>query len=231
LVTNIFIKPPTTTYGLQVKNIENEIEKSLTFTWPFRSGTITSKQEEFIERMADFLKKNPTAFIVVNPVFYTAKEKEHILYFESKKKYFQRNDNDQSFSESDNDIVSKMFVKSGPFIRYLQKHTHDSTLFTIQERCARLIEANKLEASLQKLRNERQLSFLSYFKNKKVDSQVKFATSIGGIPYNGFSFYKIEYKGEFPKSILKAYRQMQELNDASPRKEFNDERIRNVARL
>jgi hypothetical protein len=228
LLTNIFVKPPTTPYGLQVKNIENEIEKSLTLTWPFRNSSITPEQEEFIERMAKFLKKNPNASIVVNPILYTAKEKEHILYFESKKKYFQRSGNDKPFSESDNDEVSKMFVKSGPFIRYLRKHTDDSTLFTIQERCARLIETDKLEASLENLSSERQQSFLSYFKKEKVDSQVRFSKSVSAIPYNGFSFYKIEYKGKFPKSILKAYRQMQELNDAPPREEFKDERIKNV---
>jgi hypothetical protein len=228
LMTNIFVKPPTTAYGLQVKNIESKIEKSLTLTWPFRNSSITPEQEVFIERMADFLKKNPTASIVVNPVFYTAKEKEHILYFESKKKYFQRGGNDKPFSKSDDDEVSKMFVKSGSFIRYLRKHTDDSTLFTIQERCARLIETDKLEASLQKLSSERQQSFLSYFKKEKVDGQVKFSKSVNGTPYNGFSFYKIEYVGEFPKSLLKAYRQMQELNDASPRKKFKDDRVKNV---
>jgi hypothetical protein len=122
-----------------------------------------------------------------------------------------------------------MFVKDGSFIHYLRRHTHDSTLFTIQERCARLIEADKLEASLRKLNSERRQSFLSYFKKEKVESQIKFSASVNGIPYNGFSFYRIEYKGEFPKSILKAYHQMQELNDAAPRKEFKNERIKNVS--
>ena len=33
LLGNIFIKPPTTPYIFQVKNIETEIEKSLTLKW------------------------------------------------------------------------------------------------------------------------------------------------------------------------------------------------------
>lgn len=232
LLTNIFVKPPTTTYGLQVKNIESEIEKSLTLTWPFRNSSITREQEVFIERMADFLKKNPMASIVVNPVFYSAKEKEHILYFESKKKYFQRNDNAQStFSKSDKEDVGELFIKSAVFTNYLRKNIRDSTLYTIQERCALLIEAKVLNASIEKLKNERLQSFLSYFKKRKVENQVKFSASKNGIPYNGFSFYQIEYEGKFPKSILKAYRQMQELNNASPRKEFKKERAKSTTGL
>jgi hypothetical protein len=30
------------------------------------------------------------------------------------------------------------------------------------------------------------------------------------VPYNGFSFYKIVYKGEIPESLKKAYSQMNE---------------------
>jgi hypothetical protein len=228
LLTNIFIKPPTTTYGLQVKNIETEIEKSLTLTWPFLNSSITSEQETFIEQMANFLKKNPTASIVVNPVFYSAKEKEHILYFESRKKYIQRNDNDKSLSKSDKEDVGKIFIKSAPFTLYLRKNIRDSTLFTIQERCALLIETSILEKSLEKIKNERQRAFLSYFIKKKFENQIKFSASVNGIPYNGFSFYQIEYQGEFPKSLLKAYRQMQELNNAAPRKEFKKKRSKNA---
>jgi len=28
------------------------------------------------------------------------------------------------------------------------------------------------------------------------------------VPYNGFSFYKIVYNGKLPKSVTKAYQQM-----------------------
>ena len=44
------------------------------------------------------------------------------------------------------------------------------------------------------------------------------------IPYNGFSFYKIEYKGEFPESLIKAYKQMNDFNTEAPRKRFKLER-------
>ncbi len=39
-----------------------------------------------------------------------------------------------------------------------------------------------------------------------------------------FHIYKIDYKGEFPESLIKAYQKMNELNDEAPRKKFKQER-------
>ena len=53
--------------------------------------------------MVDFLIKNPDASINVYPQQYAIKEKEYILFFEAKKKYFlmTNNKNAGSFSEED----------------------------------------------------------------------------------------------------------------------------------
>ena len=54
-------------------------------------------------RQAEFLKKNPEASIVVSPKQYAVKEKEYILFFEAKKKYFlaSRNNGSQELNEDD----------------------------------------------------------------------------------------------------------------------------------
>ena len=70
LLRNIFVKPPTTPYGMKVKNIEREIEKSLTFKWEMRENSLKPDQEKFIKHMADFLKKTPDANITVYPKYY-----------------------------------------------------------------------------------------------------------------------------------------------------------------
>ena len=51
------------------------------------------------------------------------------------------------------------------------------------------------------------------------------------VPYNGFSFYKIIYKGEFPDDIKKAYLKMNELNDKAPRNLFKKERRKSKGAL
>jgi hypothetical protein len=51
------------------------------------------------------------------------------------------------------------------------------------------------------------------------------------IPYNGFSFYKIEYHGEIPESLINAYQEMNDLNNEAPRKKYKQERRKNQSRL
>ena len=46
-----------------------------------------------------------------------------------------------------------------------------------------------------------------------MEKQIKFSPPVNVIPYNGFSFYKIEYNDKFPKSLIKAYRQVNELDE------------------
>ena len=58
LLGNIFIKPPSTPYIMEVKNIETEIEKTLTLKWMMRQNRLLPVQEKFIEKMADFLIRN-----------------------------------------------------------------------------------------------------------------------------------------------------------------------------
>ena len=65
LLGNIFTKPATTPYIMEVKNVETEIEKSLTLKWKMRQNSLLPDQEKFIEKMADFLVKNPDASITV----------------------------------------------------------------------------------------------------------------------------------------------------------------------
>jgi len=229
LLTNIFVKPVTTPYRMEVKNIETKIEKSLTVKWEMRHSSLLSNQEKFIEKMAGFLKDNPEAFITVYPQQYAIKEKEYILFFEAKKKYFLKthNKNVAAFNEADSSIVDKMSIKDTLFVQYLDQQIKDSLVFTIQEKCSRLIGSPIVNAKFKQLNKERLNAFMFYFRQKGVEKQVKILAAINVIPYNGFSFFKIEYKGEYPVSLMKAYMKMNELNDESPRKKYMKERKKN----
>jgi hypothetical protein len=233
LLRNIFVKPATTPYRMKVKNTETEIEKSLTLKWQIRQNSLRPNQEIFIKRIADFLVKNSNASIDVQPQQYVLKEKEHILFFEAKKKYFLsiKNENTQSFSAADSEKVDKMSVKDSLFVHFLSKQVNDHMLFTIQDKCASIINAAKINAKFEQLKRERQNAFIYYFKERGVEKQIKISESENIIPYNGFSFYKIEYKGQFPESLIKAYRDMNELNDKEPRKKFKEERRKNANAL
>ena len=233
LLTNIFVKPATGPYRMQVKNMETEIEQSHSLNWKMRQGSLLPDQEKFVNTIVDFLIHNPEATIGVYPMPYTEKEKEHIRYFEAKKKYFllSRDKNSLVLSEGDSLKVDKMSVKDSLFVNYLNKKVNNKMLFTIQEKCNKYLGPDIVNAKFKQLNTEREDAFMFHFKQKGVQNRVKMYTSKNIVPYNGFSFYKIVYKGELPKALLKAYRKMNELNDEAPRKKFEKERKQNKKAL
>lgn len=225
---NIFVKPATTAYRMEVKHTELEIEKSLTLKWEMRGSSLTREQERFVERMADFLVKNPDAGITVSPQQYSVKEKEYIMIYEAKKKYYMttESEGEKYFSREDAAMVEKMSIKDEKFVSYLNKHTADSMLFTTQDKCMRLLGGKIIETRYNELNKERETVFRAFFRDKNVEKRIKISSGQNVIPYNGFSFYKMQYKGEFPEDVMKAYMKMNDFNDKTPRNLFQKERTK-----
>jgi hypothetical protein len=225
---NVFVKPATTAYRMEVKHTELEIEKALTLKWEMRGSSLNKEQGKFIERMADFLEDNPDASIAVSPQQFSVKEKEYIMLYEAKKKYFITTESkrEKYFSREDAEQVDNMSIKDEEFVKYLNRQTADSMLFTTQDKCNRLLGATFVEAKYNQLNREREAVFISFFKDRNVEKRVKISANQSVIPYNGFSFYKMQYKGEFPEALMKAYHRMNELNDKAPRNLFRKQRTK-----
>ncbi|MGE0638247.1 MAG: DUF748 domain-containing protein [Bacteroidia bacterium] len=226
VVGNIFIKPVTIPYRTEVKNIETEIEKSLSVKWQTRSSSLLPSQEKFIDKIAAFLKNNPEASVTVIPQQYKLKETEYILFYEAKKHYYMLSNgiDAQSFKEEDSLKTDKMSVKDSLFVHFLKMQTKDSMLFTIQEKCNLLIDSADVINKFTKLNKQREHVFMQIFKEADVQKQVKITAGKNLVPYNGFSFYLIEFNGELPTTLVDAYSKMSELNDEAPRKRFKKER-------
>jgi len=223
---NIIVKPATTPYRMMIKSVETEIEKSLTLKWEMHNADLNKNQEKFIKKMVDFLKKNPDALISVHPQLYIQKEKEYILLFEAKKNFYmaihQKKFN--SFDSNDSTIVENMSIKDVHFVHYLNDKIRDPFIYTVQEKSSLLLGSKKIDMKLSHLNKEREKVFMDFFRDKGVEKQVKFTSTNNVIPFNGYSFYKITYKGEYPESLLKAHRKMNELNNEDPRKEYKKDR-------
>jgi hypothetical protein len=233
LFKNIFVKPPSTPYRMIVKTNEKIIEKSLSLKWQMRSSSLSRSQEKFLDKMVDFLMENPDATINVHPQLYSTKEKEHILFYEAKKKFYMSYNNIKipSLSEKDSLRINKMSVKDSLFVRYVNKHSHDPLLFTMQDKCANLIHSSQINNEYKTLNNNRKAAFLKFFKEKGLEKRVHFLKKKTVVPFNGFSFYKIEYKKEFPESLMKAYEKMDELNKEKPRKKYFEKRTKKISKL
>src|ERR1700746_1211246 len=109
-----------------------------------RQAALTERQEKFMKHLTKFLKENPEAAIEVNQMEYAQKEKEYILLYEARKKYFlmSRNIKTNSFTKQDSLAVIKMPVKDSAFIRFINKHISLTEVFTLQEKCARFAGGN-----------------------------------------------------------------------------------------
>jgi len=222
IIKNIFVKPVTTPYRMEVKNVEGEIEKTLALSWPMGQAALRHEQERFVGKISGFLEDNPQSSVTVHQLQYAAKEKEYILFYEAKKKYFlSANQIDAaSFSKSDSESVCRMSIKDTMFVQYINRHLRDTFVFTMQEKCGQLISTAFVDEQFKKLVKEREIAFKSCFENENTLGRVKLLPTENTIPYNGFSFYKIVYNGELPNSLAKAYRKLQELNDEAPRKKY-----------
>jgi Domain of Unknown Function (DUF748) len=226
LLANIFIKPPSIPYMSHVAHINNEEEKYLTVKWMTRQMTISKEQIEFLKKMKDFLNESPDVSITVTPVEFEEKEKEYILFYEAKKKYYLDSHklNISSFNKEDSIILDKMSVKDSSFVHFINNQVKDTMMFTFQEKClAYLGKAegkNKgnysqaggkiVDEQFLKLAKNRESLFRSFFKGTGIENRIKFQKQENIVPYNGFSFYRIDYKGDIPKGLKKAYSQMNE---------------------
>ena len=223
---NVVVKPATTPYRIMVRNVEDEIEKSLSLNCEMHTSAIDKNQEHFLKKIADFLAKNPEASIEVHPQLYKRKEKEYILLYEAKKKYFlaSHQKSNTIFNSNDSTWVENMSGKDRFFVRYLNKQTKDPLIYTVQEKSELLLGSKRIDEKLKLLTKARENVFMNSFRKKGVEKQVKFTHSENVTPFNGYSVYKISYKGELPASLLKAYRKMNKLNNEDPRKEYKKER-------
>ncbi|MDI1235429.1 MAG: DUF748 domain-containing protein [bacterium] len=222
LIQNIFIKPSTIPYRIEVKNTETEIEKSLAMKWEMNQSSVNKFQDKFMQSLAEYLAQNAEATITIRPMTYDAKEKENILFFEAKKRYFLylNKIKSQTITEKDSMDILKLSTKDPGFMKFLDSHAKDSMLFTIQDKCYSLVGTSKVNKKFNQLLKLREQAFLSYFKENNTTKQVKMLTSKNDIPYNGYSFFKIDYSGNKPEALIEAYEKLDAFNSESPRKQY-----------
>ncbi len=226
ILSNIFTKPVTIPYRRTVNKAERNIEQSLSLNWGMREAKLLPSQEKFLEKMAEFMGGHPEAILSVYPQNYEWKEREGILFFESKKKYFisiQKNQH-YSFSEKDSVFVNKMSIKDIGFLNYLDHQTGSKMLFTVQQKCLKLMNAAFISEKYRKLNADRIKVVTAFFKAEKARNQIKIYHGETIVPYNGFSNYRMVYKGEMPEMLKNAYMQMDEFNDEFPRNRYSKER-------
>ena len=219
IIGNIFTKPPSSAYLFHVKEVQKNVEKFLTLKWETRKFSLHTGQEKFIDKMAKFLRESPAASITVTPMEYTDKEREYILFFEAKKKYWLKDKAIKSLSEDDSVSIDRMSIKDSLFVRYLDRLIGDTPMFTIQEKCRFYLGEGIVTAKFKQLMTDRRSTFLDFFDGD-VRQRVKMMPAETVIPFYGFSYYRIDYNGEMPPKLLDSYDEINQINDENPRRQY-----------
>jgi hypothetical protein len=222
MLRNILVKPPTTPYRQKVKEIEETVEKTLTVRWRMRQYSISDDQKDFMKRIAKFLEDNRDAHLTVQPVYYEEKEKENILLFEAKKKYFFQSKGSKvaPLSKNDSAKVEKMSSKDKAFISYLDSSVKNPALLTLQEKCYRFVGKEAVDKQYKRLENERKQAFVALFEKNKTSDRIEVLKPENEVPFNWFSYYRIEYKGEVPEALKEGFQKLYEYNSEPPRRKF-----------
>jgi hypothetical protein len=228
IVWNLFSKPPETFKREHIKHVETEIEDSKQIFWEMNSYELERSQQKFLEKIDKFLGDDPKAIITIQPFLYSEKEKEHMLLFEVKKHYYMHVHGLNKINRHDSVQIQRMSIKDSLFIKYISSLCRDKLLFSVQAK-AYCIYAGKIEKSLKQLHKQRVNSFLSHF-NSLNQSRIKFMNYKQGVPFNGFSYFEILYKGNIPSYLDKAYQKMDKLDNKSPRNAYKKYRRKNRRR-
>lgn len=226
ILKNIFVKPATTPYRMEVKDIEREVEKSLTLVWRMQQVSLTKDQRNSVEEMAKFLKDNPEASLTVNPIQFKEKEKEYLLLYEAKKRFFlaKANKKKELYTEDDSAAVEKMSIKDAEFVKFLDNHVKDSMIFTVQQKARQMVGNETINKKYKQLEKEREKDFVKIFKENGTDQRLNIRDSKGDVPFIGFSYYRISYQGDIPESLQKAFNELREKNEEGPRKKYQADR-------
>jgi hypothetical protein len=209
LIKSIVSNPATTKYKPHTTAKKPDKLTFIPLNWEMRKSEIASNQQSFLKEMANFLKHNPQANIVIHPQLYAIKEQESILLFEAKKKYFVQSHLQKSDTINAGNIltIEKMSIREASFTRFLNNYSKNTLKFSIQDKCALIIQQSFINNKIEQLNQLRKSEFLSIFEEKGVQNQVKFSKTETVIPFNGFSFYKIvfneQYQDQFFKNIIK----------------------------
>lgn len=207
ILRNIFVKPPTFPYRAYVNDKKEEVQKFQTFNWNPRQVQFSGSQQSFMDDLTSFLKKNREAIVTIEPVTFSTKEKENILFYLAKKKYYLQKNNktENTYTNEDSITVDKMSVKDEGFIAALN-HSIDSSemIFTVQEKCTHWVDSSTVNQVYATVVAKRAELFKTAFENEGVVNQLVLKPNRVDVPRNGFSYYSISYSVDIPDKLRNA---------------------------
>jgi hypothetical protein len=204
VITNIVIKPPTFPYRISKEKAKEEKEEFEVMEWRPMQGNLNDDQEKQLKKISRYMFFHPQSNLTIKPEYFEDKEKEMIVLFEAKKKYFaaERHFKISELSEEDSIEISKFSVKDSLFVRYLDRVANkDGLVFANELKCWILVGESKVNKEYEELVATRKKQIMDYFADKNTSERITFEKAVSTIPPSGFSHCIFRYRGEEPEVL------------------------------
>jgi hypothetical protein len=116
--------------------------------------------------------------------------------------------------------VEEINTKDRQFIGFLNRIIEGGEMLTLQEKCRRYVGNDLVDARYNDLLKLRRSAFMKYFSENNTEKRVSLLEEKSQIPYNWFSYYKINYKGDIPDELREAFEKLYDLNTEPPRRRY-----------
>jgi hypothetical protein len=204
VLKNIFVKPPTFPYRATVQKEKKKKEDFVMLEWKPRQVKMDEDQTDQLKKISRYMFFHPKSYLTVSPKYFEDLEKEAILFFEAKKKYYTSLHNIKltAISEEDSLAIEMMSIKDSAFVHYLDRKANPSGIeFTVQGKCRNLIGQDKVNRKYNDIIVARKKEVMNFFTEKKVTDRVTFEHGASIISQTGFSHYIFSYEGDLPKVV------------------------------
>jgi hypothetical protein len=196
VLKNIVIKPSAYPFVTIKSQLTEEPVNVDVLEWKLGQTKLDFEQKKLLRSISRYLFFHPSTSVSIVPRYYEIKEKETLLLFEAKRRFYisQTHINKKLLAEEDSTSIDRLSIKDPVFTKWLNNQTNVPMVFTVQGKCLHLIGAAKLDELYKKLIERRKngiLEFLGYLKDKNRLTCSKVA---GDIPACGFSQELIHYK-------------------------------------
>ncbi|HYV93081.1 MAG TPA: DUF748 domain-containing protein [Chitinophagales bacterium] len=204
---NLFVKPPIFPYTQTLVKERKKEENFILMEWKPMQSMMDNDQQDQLKKISRYMIRNPQAKLIISPTYFENLEKESILFYEAKKKFYAslHKLKPDSLTEDDSIAIMKMSIKDSVFTRYLDRAVNQSELeFTVQGKCRKFVGQSKVNKEYKELIDTRKKQIMDYLADKKVSDRVTFEHGESTIPPSGFSHYHFNYEGEQPEAVNKS---------------------------
>jgi hypothetical protein len=214
LLRSLLVNTPNPQYSMEVSYTEPPPVKFHAIQFDFNDAMPAGDQSAFMKELNHALKDDHDLKISITPFEFRSSEFENALFFEAKKLYYLdlKGKPESGFDLNDSIFVEGLSVKDPLFMQYLEKHAPSSLYPTRQEACLLLTGESRINNKLEDLRNARRKNFLDLF-DEDLRTRISFAPIESGIPFNGFSEYRVSYNKNIPDSLTEEYQKLADKNE------------------